>query len=176
MDLHATVMLFDPLGDPAVRRIKWSSFHMSALRVVLYGNMSIGLFCFPTKKNNRLDVARVNETTNSYTHRFNRTCPPEPACSHFWLREHIHYLSVRKEHIYRFSASVRSREHVDKLELLHNRHSKFDFVFILISSCAKALTLIQFSGNGILRLQQRIEGSPEPCYDILNSAQGCLLS
>ena len=26
----------------------------------------------------------------------------DSACSHFWLREHIHVLSVRKEHIHRF--------------------------------------------------------------------------
>ena len=61
----------------------------------------------------RLDVARGNETTNSYLRRFAGTCPPTAACSPNRVQEHINVLPVRQEHVNRFWALARYREHVD---------------------------------------------------------------
>ena len=68
--------------------------------------------------NNRLDVARGNETTKSYLRRFAGTCPLMAACSQYRVQEHINDLPVRQEHINRFGELARYWEHVDKLELI----------------------------------------------------------
>lgn len=55
-------------------------------------------------------MARVNKTTNSYPRLFVGTCPPEPACSHFWLREHIHVLDeYKRPALPCFSLLIRSK-------------------------------------------------------------------
>ena len=73
-------------------------------------NPVIRPFTFVAQKTYRLDVARVNKTTNSYPRLFVGTCPPEPACSHFWLREHIHVLDeYKRPALPCFSLLIRSK-------------------------------------------------------------------
>ena len=63
-------------------------------------------------------MARGNETTNSYLRQYAGICPLTAACSQNRVQEHINVLPVRQEHINRFWAHARYREHVDKLEFL----------------------------------------------------------
>ena len=112
-----SVLLLHPLLDLLVCSPLLKPGHIHIFKRELHPNI-LTRYVSLGKLDNRLHMARGNETTKSYLRRFAGTCPLMAACSQKCVQEHINDLPVRQEHVNRFWTPTRYREHVKKLEVV----------------------------------------------------------